>query len=412
MKETVDFFWILIETEEIIKIILNKSYKHKLLWKKQTEYIEKNRERKDYEFEIELNKRRKKIYNSHFKIKPRITQLIINLNHIIQYDIAKKENINLKLWNFTRLKNGNPKKITKIIDAIIFFRDYLVHPEHFSENNLPSSRSPRSRPSYPDNYSNMYYMTYEQENDYIFQFAEVKILLIWDIKTYIKEVKKSYKKNKYFKHNTFWMISTIFFDFFGVIVDIHGIDEIADRAKIYWMTKEEITPYIKPHLRKFNRWKSNTHEFWKNLSSDLNKPIPKYEEELFINTIKNKVFLYPEMINLIKDLREKWIKCVILSDVYQPDEDFVKQQWRYNYFDDKILSTEIWLSKLDDMENNTSKIFEYALKKYNLKPEKALFVDDMIENCQSAQKAWIKTIQAQNPQQVIDEINNYLKMNN
>lgn len=208
------------------------------------------------------------------------------------------------------------------------------------------------------------------------------------------------------------MISTIFFDFFGVIVDIHKIDEIGDRAKVYWMTKEEISPYIKPHLRKFNRWEINTHEFRKYLSTDLNKPIPQYEEELFVNTIKNKVFLYPEMINLIKTLRKKWIKCIVLSDVYEPDEEFVKKQWRYNYFDDKILSSEVWLSKLDDMENHTSKIFEYALKKYNLESSEVLFVDDMIENCQSAQRIWIETIQAHNPQQVIDEISNYLKLNN
>ena len=141
------------------------------------------------------------------------------------------------------------------------------------------------------------------------------------------------------------MISTIFFDFFGVIVDIHGIDELADRAKVYGMTKEEITPYIKPHLRKFNRWEINTHEFRKYLSLDLNKPIPKYEEELFVNTIKNKVFLYPEMIDLIRNLRQNNYKCIVLSDVYRPDEEFVKQQWRYDCFDDKILSAEVWLSK-------------------------------------------------------------------
>lgn len=200
------------------------------------------------------------------------------------------------------------------------------------------------------------------------------------------------------------MISTIFFDFFGVIVDIHGIDELADRAKVYGMTKEEITPYIKPHLRKFNRWEINTHEFRKYLSLDLNKPIPKYEEELFVNTIKNKVFLYPEMIDLIRNLRQNNYKCIVLSDVYRPDEEFVKQQWRYDCFDDKILSAEVWLSKLDDMENHTSKIFEYALNKHKLNPIECLFIDDMIENCQSAQKIGIETIQAKNPQQVIDEI--------
>jgi len=58
----------------------------------------------------------------------------------------------------------------------------------------------------------------------------------------------------------------------------------------------------------------------------LNKPIPKYEEELFVNTIKNKVFLYPEMIDLIRNLRQNNYKCIVLSDVYRPDEEFVKQQ--------------------------------------------------------------------------------------
>jgi len=56
------------------------------------------------------------------------------------------------------------------------------------------------------------------------------------------------------------------------------------------------------------------------------------------------------------------------------------------------------------MENHTSKIFEYALNKHKLNPIECLFIDDMIENCQSAQKIGIETIQAKNPQQVIDEI--------
>jgi HAD superfamily hydrolase (TIGR01509 family) len=45
------------------------------------------------------------------------------------------------------------------------------------------------------------------------------------------------------------------------------------------------------------------------------------------------------------------------------------------------------LSKYDDIQNETTKIFDYALKKYKIHPDEVIFIDDVEKNCIVAQKA-------------------------
>jgi len=63
-------------------------------------------------------------------------------------------------------------------------------------------------------------------------------------------------------------------------------------------------------------------------------------------------------------------------------------------FDDVLISCAIGLSKHDDKIHGTNKIFTYALQKYAITPQEAIFVDDVEANCAVAQQLGIKTIVA------------------
>ena len=49
-------------------------------------------------------------------------------------------------------------------------------------------------------------------------------------------------------------------------------------------------------------------------------------------------------------------------------------------------------------------IYKTILKKYNLKPEKTVFIDDRKENCEGAEKAGIRAIQFQSFKQAAAEL--------
>lgn len=185
--------WLIDENLKLIKIIYKNSKKHFLI-KKDFLLKERNTYKKELAFNKERIKRRKKIYKSFtFNIKPYITQLMFNLNHLIKYNMCNDiaNNTNLNCWEFDRLRNGEKKTITNLQNAITFYRDAIAHPEHYH-----SKPSPRANPEYPENYPDLYFDIYpnEKNNDFTFKISEWKLLLIWDINKYLTNLKLNFKK--------------------------------------------------------------------------------------------------------------------------------------------------------------------------------------------------------------------------
>ena len=91
--------------------------------------------------------------------------------------------------------------------------------------------------------------------------------------------------------------------------------------------------------------------------------------------------------NVVLDLKRKGKKVTILSD--NVPERIKYLQEKYNFlplFDDVVLSYEVNLTK------NSPAIFKLALSRINIKPEKAIFVDDREINLKVAKKLKINTI--------------------
>ena len=74
----------------------------------------------------------------------------------------------------------------------------------------------------------------------------------------------------------------------------------------------------------------------------------------------------------------------------------------YNFlkdFDGMIISGDIKLVKPD------KKIFELAIDKFNLTPNETIFIDDRIENINSAQNLNFKTVHLTDPKRIKAKIN-------
>ena len=154
-----------------------------------------------------------------------------------------------------------------------------------------------------------------------------------------------------------------------------------------------------------------------NIKQDAGRSIEKAEEQLtskFPN-YSNKIRLYYsnhrkmikgtylESINALESLKKRNIKSYVLSN--WSAETFIGMKEEYPFlklFEDIIISGEVKMIKPD------SKIYQLAIDKFNLNPNKTVFIDDKLININAAAKIGFKTIHLTNPDIIRNEIESFL----
>lgn len=207
-------------------------------------------------------------------------------------------------------------------------------------------------------------------------------------------------------------IKYILRDFWWVIIKINLKKDwyAAQIARIYNLSREEMWKHTKKPFAKFRRGEIDEKTFWKMLSISTWSKIPSACSKVFTTNPKDYSKPNKSIINFIKKIKKLWYTSILLSDVYPPNKDQTKKLWRYDEFEHMVLSCNVGLSKFDDTVDGTTKIFDYALKKYNIKADEVIFIDDVEKNCLVAQKLWIKTVVAAKPSQVVREVKKLLKI--
>lgn len=112
--------------------------------------------------------------------------------------------------------------------------------------------------------------------------------------------------------------------------------------------------------------------------------------------------------DLFKKIKNKYnnIKIIIATNHVSFIRNFIGEAFGVQYLDDVIISAEIHKIKPN------SDFYEHILNKYNIKPKELLFLDDNIENVNSAKNMGINTIKVNNETIIINEVINVLeKMN-
>ena len=133
---------------------------------------------------------------------------------------------------------------------------------------------------------------------------------------------------------------------------------------------------------------------------------PQYKEE--IEHMKNKVLylLTPieENTKLISQLKELGYKLFILSNFSEKAFEFVYNKYDFfKCFDGMVISSHVRAIKPEE------KIYRILIEKYNLKPEKSLYIDDKIENIEAGKKLGFNTIHLQNPRDLKRKLSEFLK---
>ncbi len=116
---------------------------------------------------------------------------------------------------------------------------------------------------------------------------------------------------------------------------------------------------------------------------------PELEKE--INELMDKWMdmLIPmkDSIRLLLALKEKGYKVFVLSNYHEKAFERIKEENEFfNCIDGGIISYEVKYIKPQ------REIYESLINKYNLIPEETIFIDDVVENLQGAEKLGIKAL--------------------
>ena len=142
------------------------------------------------------------------------------------------------------------------------------------------------------------------------------------------------------------------------------------------------------------------------VSAPLVQQFPKYQEAIeafygrFLEMIEGT---YEKNVKLAMDLKQKGYPIYVLSNF--PGDQYDKYEKHNSFlqiFDDKIISGHVGLAKPD------IKIYQLAINKFHLTPERSLFIDDKIENIEGAKQLGIQTIHLQNPDELPELIKPFI----
>ena len=195
-------------------------------------------------------------------------------------------------------------------------------------------------------------------------------------------------------------VYSIIFDLGGVLID--------------WNPDYVYLDVFKGNLDKMNWFYKNICTMNWNENQDAGYPISKATEE--------KVIEFPEYEKLIRMYYGRWdemlkdsipgtlevLKKLVLSKKYKiyaltnwSSETFPKALKKFEFlkwFDGIVVSGE------EKTRKPYKKIYEITINRFNLEPNKTLFIDDNLSNIEAAKKLHINSIHFVSPKQLIKDL--------
>ena len=144
----------------------------------------------------------------------------------------------------------------------------------------------------------------------------------------------------------------------------------------------------------------------KDAEKELIPKFPEYEEQIkmyYKNHRKMIIGTFDLSIKVLKNLKSLNYNCYVLSN------------WSAETFEGMIddfpfleLFNGLLISGQDKLIKPDKAIYELAIKRFNLIPNKTVFIDDKLENIKTAEKMKFNTIHLYDPKKIEFEINKFL----
>jgi epoxide hydrolase-like predicted phosphatase len=168
-------------------------------------------------------------------------------------------------------------------------------------------------------------------------------------------------------------IKAIYFDLGGVIVRTENRHTRAQLAAEFGMTYEEMDKFVFECQTAVDATigKVTEQEHWLDVARRLKRPeseSPRLRDAFFGGDTVDQ-----EIINLLRSLR-KTHKTGLISNAWDGLRPWIVSQKFDDAFDILTISAEVGIAKPD------ARIYQHALEKLGVKPEEAIFVDDVEKN--------------------------------
>lgn len=139
-------------------------------------------------------------------------------------------------------------------------------------------------------------------------------------------------------------------------------------------------------------------DFWLELAQKRGIQLPKDWAQKYSATLKESVGADPTMYVLIGQLKEGGIRVGILSNIDDRYTKLIRDFGFYEPFEPCLLSCEMGLEKPDPQA------YELLIKTMNLPASEIVFIDDKVENVETAQKMGIDAFVFESPAQLRKEL--------
>lgn len=127
--------------------------------------------------------------------------------------------------------------------------------------------------------------------------------------------------------------------------------------------------------------------------------LPQYENELMkvFDKMGNLVHEYSYSEGLIRRLKDKGYKIYVLSNYGRTLYGYARMDFRFlRHIDGGVISYEVQYIKPEPQ------IYQHLIKKYNINPYKAVFLDDTPENLMPARELGMRTIAVTNYNSILN----------
>lgn len=195
-------------------------------------------------------------------------------------------------------------------------------------------------------------------------------------------------------------ISTIFFDWGGVIADDPGNDFLRSLLANIGATKQQMDEIHDTYMRRFMCGHISESEYWDQLRTNYGFRIHDSISDEFLRW--HGLRTNPAILALVDELQAAGYATAVLSNVIEPTYRVLEASGHYDRFETVIASYKVGFAKPD------IEIYHLALDALHTTANQSLFIDDKPHNLEPAAAMGFRTILAQNPDQIIRDIRSSL----
>lgn len=183
------------------------------------------------------------------------------------------------------------------------------------------------------------------------------------------------------------MIKNIIFDLGNVLVNVE-YERFINRLKLNGVSDENYMSFFKGGNYRLLGYESgdiSTDEFITKCLTGLNLNMERNEYAEAFNDMFSEIKPMSSLVRKLKD--EGRYDLFLLSNTSPLHFEYIKEKYSYvNLLDKFALSYELRSLKPDDI------IYQRTIEHLEIEPSESLFIDDLKENCDAAEKHGIRTI--------------------